>query len=74
MKRWWLAIGVFVAGSAFAEVLFHDESHAVFAWHRIPAFDFVFGFVGCLALALFSKWLGRRFLQRSESYYEDESA
>lgn len=72
MRRWWLAIGIFVAASAVTEILFHDESHAVFAWHGIPAFDFVYGLIGCAALGLFSKGLGHRFLERKESYYEDQ--
>lgn len=72
MRRWWVALGIFVAGSALVEILAHDESHAVFVWHGLPAFDFVYGFAGCIALALFSKGLGHRFLQREESYYEDD--
>ncbi|MGH7349755.1 MAG: hypothetical protein ACREI6_07040 [Candidatus Rokuibacteriota bacterium] len=34
-------------------------------WHRAPGFQTVCGFVGCVAIVLVSKWLGR-WLQRPE--------
>jgi membrane protein implicated in regulation of membrane protease activity len=42
-------------------------------WHELPGFDFGLGIVGCAAIVWISKWLGRRFLQRPESYYDGES-
>ncbi len=42
-------------------------------WHALPGFDFALGIVGCAAIVWFSKWLGRRFLQRPESYYDRDS-
>ena len=42
-------------------------------WRSLPGFDLVLGIVACAAIVWISKWLGRRWLQRPESYYDDES-
>ena len=39
----------------------------------LPGFDLALGIVGCAAIVWISKWLGRRFLQRPESYYDRDS-
>ena len=42
-------------------------------WRELPGFDFAVGIVGCAAIVWISKWLGRRFLQRREGYYDERS-
>ena len=42
-------------------------------WRDLPGFDLALGIVGCAAIVWISKWLGRRFLQRPESYYDRDS-
>ena len=37
---------------------------------HIPGFFALLGFLGCVAIILISKWLGRFWLQRRENYYE----
>lgn len=75
MKRskWWIATGAFFGVSTALEI-FSPASHPELLWHRIPGFDFVYGIVGCALIVLVSKRLGKRFLQRSESYYRDEGS
>ncbi len=45
--------------------------HPHYFWQKIPIFDAIFGFIGCIVLILFSKGIGHHFLQREENYYED---
>lgn len=35
-----------------------------------PLFDLFYGFAGCVLLVIFSKALGRFWLQRKEDYYK----
>jgi len=37
--------------------------------HEIPAFSATFGFVGCIALIYFSKFIGK-FITKKEDYYD----
>ena len=41
-----------------------------FAWSNILGFFAIFGLIGCVAIVLISKWLGHRWLQRKEDYYD----
>ena len=72
MKRTWMLTAVLAVVSAVVDTALRHFAHPVFWWHAIPAFDLVYGFVGCAAIVLLSKWLGHRFLMRDESYYERE--
>jgi hypothetical protein len=63
MMRLWL-IGMSLILALGLDVLWHHDEHAVFWWHRVPAFAVVYGFVGCLALVLGAQWLGRTWLER----------
>lgn len=65
-----MAAGVLVALSVVPEIVFRHSAHPTFWWHSLPAFDFVYGFLGCTAIVLISKWLGRRFIQQDEDYYD----
>lgn len=70
MKRVWTTTAVLVACSAILDIALRHYGHPEFWWHTVPAFDIVFGFLGCSLLVYFSKWLGHRFLMRDEDYYE----
>lgn len=64
-----------IAGAAAAATLVSRASSAADAggWHDLPGFDLVLGLAACAAIVFVSKWLGRRFLQRPESYYDRDS-
>ncbi len=40
-------------------------------WEKLPIFEAVFGFLGCLLIIFVSKALGHFFLQKKEDYYDD---
>lgn len=75
MKRpWRIGIGLTVALTAILELLYRHHGHAVFWWHRMPVFDFLYGLVGCMGLIWLSKGLGHAWLQRDEAYYGDDQS
>ncbi|MCP4753876.1 MAG: hypothetical protein GY866_23575 [Proteobacteria bacterium] len=41
-----------------------------FWWQTIPVFDVAFGFFGCILIVLASKWIGHKWLMKSEDYYD----
>jgi hypothetical protein len=51
--------------------LFFRTEHPHFWWEKIPVFDAVFGFLGCILIVLGSKALGHHWLQKDEDYYRD---
>ncbi len=54
-----MLIGVFIA---------HEHVH--FWWEKIPVFDALFGFFGCIVIVLGSKALGHHGIQKDEDYYD----
>lgn len=71
MKRiHWITLGV-IGLASFAGELFgpHDPAHTGW-WTGIPFFYALFGFVGCVIIVVFSKWLGKIGLQQKEGYYD----
>jgi hypothetical protein len=70
MKRWhWTLLGItaivaLLAGFAMP----HDTAHDAW-WNRIPAFFALFGFIGCLVIIFFAKFLGKVLLRKQEDYY-----
>jgi hypothetical protein len=46
------------------------NQHPHFWWQKIPIFDVVFGFVGCVLIIIISKWLGHQWLMKKEDYYD----
>ena len=50
--------------------LFFLPEHPHFWWEKIPAFDAIFGFLGCIVLLLGSKALGHHGIQKDEDYYD----
>ena len=49
---------------------FVSPKHPHFFWEKIPAFDALFGFIGCIVLALGSKALGHHGISKDEDYYD----
>lgn len=50
--------------------LVHPEDEAHYFWQKIPFFEAVFGFIGCVVLIIFSKALAHYFLERQEDHYD----
>jgi hypothetical protein len=46
------------------------HGHVHFWWEKIPAFDALFGFFGCILIVLGSKALGHHGIQKDEDYYD----
>jgi len=44
-----------------------------FFWESLPGAGAVYGFFSCVVIVFVSKFLGDKFLYRSEDYYDDES-
>ena len=66
----WIVLGVITLISIFAAMnIPYDPAHDYW-WNRIPAFNILYGFAGCVLIMLFSKALGKLFLQRKEDYYD----
>jgi hypothetical protein len=65
--------GITIAITVLLELIFRHQGHAAFWWQTTPAFDLVYGFVGCVGIVLVSKWLGHSWLQRHEDYYGDDA-
>lgn len=61
-RRGWLITGVLLVVAAVADLTLGRD---------LPGFDAVYGFAGCVAIIVVSKWLGKRWLQRTEDYYEE---
>jgi hypothetical protein len=68
-----MIVGVCLAASIAVDLVFRHHGHAVFWWHAMPAFDLLFGLVGCLGLIVAAKWLGHTWLERPEDYYRDDT-
>lgn len=65
--RWAMVVLVALAVS-LADLLGHP--HGETWWHHVPGFDLVYGLVGCLAIVVGSKALGKLGLQRPERFHE----
>ena len=50
--------------------LFISHEHVHFWWEKIPVFDALFGFFGCIVIVLGSKALGHHGIQKDEDYYD----
>ena len=47
-----------------------QNPHPHFWWQKIPIFDVLFGFIGCIVIIVVSKWLGHHWLMKDEDYYD----
>jgi hypothetical protein len=50
--------------------LFIPHEYVHFWWEKIPVFDALFGFFGCIVIVLGSKALGHHGIQKDEDYYD----
>ena len=59
--------------SVLADVIFrffaHSAQEHAALLQEIPGFCAFYGFIACILIIFVSKWLGQRFLQRDENYY-----
>jgi len=62
-----------LALSVLADVIFrffaHSAQEHAALLQEIPGFCAFYGFIACILIIFVSKWLGQRFLQRDENYY-----
>jgi len=66
-RTWQILLGVALVASVAANFLLpHKEAKHL--W-EIPTFFAWYGFLGCIAIILISKALGKRLLERPEDYY-----
>ncbi len=72
MKHWqWITLGVLTIISIVVELtMVWGTDHVTHWWSVIPLFYILFGFIGCMVIVLFSKALGKMFLQKKEDYYD----
>ena len=60
----------YIAAFIFILSFFTPTGEMHFFWERLPVFEVLFGFFGCIVLIFFSKWFGKLLVQRDEQYYE----
>ncbi|MCK9363864.1 MAG: hypothetical protein M0P74_09755 [Syntrophales bacterium] len=66
--RWTLLVICGALSIAGGFIATGEEAHGW--WSAIPGFFALFGFLGCLLLIVFSKFIGRLFLYKREDYYD----
>ena len=69
IRKWWIGFAVVLLLSLALEWLM--EAHPHFGFDGYFGFYAVFGFISCVAIVVFSKFLGK-FLKRPEQYYEED--
>lgn len=70
MKTWhWITLGILTLISLVLEftMLAGYDSHW---WNAIPGFYIIWGFLSCAVAIYVSKWTGKFFLYRDETYYD----
>ncbi|OGW16579.1 MAG: hypothetical protein A3G93_14000 [Nitrospinae bacterium RIFCSPLOWO2_12_FULL_45_22] len=68
MKKVLFFISIILACLADLFISHHD--HAPFWWHKLPAFDALYGFIGGILLIIVAQALGRYWLQKDADYYD----
>jgi len=68
-KRFRLFLYVGIAAVGVLGLIFPNK-HPHFGWQKIPFYDAVFGFAGSIAIIIFSKWLGHKWLMKDPDYYD----
>jgi hypothetical protein len=75
VKRLWLKVGIIaLLLSLILDMVYRHQMHASFWWHVTPAFDLLYGWLGCAGLILGAQWLGRTWLQRRATYYQEDAS
>lgn len=69
-RRGWIVAAAASAIALGLPWIFHPEHHHEAWWNHVPGFYAGYGFLGCAAIVLLSKWLGRIFLQKGEDFYD----
>ena len=69
IKRAWIVFSIILIGSLIAEIAIHPHDH--FPLQDLPWFHAFFGFIGCAAIVIISKWIGY-LLKRPEGYYDEQ--
>ena len=54
----------------FLGFLVHPGGESHYFWEKIPVFEALFGFIGCIVLIIVAKILGRYLLEKRENYYD----
>jgi hypothetical protein len=66
----WTLLAVATAASLWGGFAMpHDPAHGTW-WDRIPVFFALFGFIGCVGIIFFAKFLGKLFLRKRDDYYD----
>lgn len=65
----WVLLAAMAALAVATQVLGPHSGHPHW-WDGVPGSYAVFGFAGCAAIVLLSKWAGKHLLQRREDYYD----
>jgi hypothetical protein len=73
MKKWhWAVLALLTIVSILVEfTMHHDETHGSHWWTSIPLFWIWFGFIGCVLLIVFAKFLMAPFIYKKEDYYHE---
>jgi hypothetical protein len=66
---WILLIGLMLA-AMFGEIILPHSSTTAW-WSGVYFFWAIFGFVGCIVLIYFAKYIFKAIVQRKESYYDE---
>ncbi|MBU1422028.1 MAG: hypothetical protein KJ963_05150 [Bacteroidetes bacterium] len=72
MKRiLWVVIALVTSISLVSEFFIHHDLNHEHAWYSgIPFFYALFGFLGCLLLIFFAKYILTSVVQKKEDYYD----
>jgi len=73
MKKWyWAVLALLTIVSIIVEFTMHQtEAHGHHWWSSVPLFWIWFGFIGCVLLIVFAKFLLAPFIYKKEDYYND---
>ncbi len=71
IKRPYMIVVTFILGLVLALGLLVPGEPLHHFWEKIPLFEAIFGFLGCLVIIFVSKALGQFFIQKREDYYND---
>jgi hypothetical protein len=71
IRRPYLVAVTFILGLVLALGLLVPAGPLHHFWEKIPLFEAIFGFFGCLVIIFVSKALGQFFIQKREDYYND---
>lgn len=66
----WIAVAVVLALVVVGDFIVPKEAYGPFWSYR--GFFSWFAFVGCVAIVVISKWLGKLLLQQGEDYYQKD--